>query len=532
MSTPSAQRLSPDPVPFPLPHVHDAGMPWKTIAAGAGARRLSVAHEASNASSGYVFFAVADARADQAGLGRFWSTSTAMHRDLLAAALKSVGGVDVAQVKKHLLMLCAANQACCNEKAPAALHLYMGLGSVNAQDSRRAAKLLRELCQVAFAIRGALNDRACEQMLEWIGAAWAAHAKVLEDGARSATPAFFLLSPVEPEVPASDTSSALCASAEPRGLQDSGIPWKTVGDGADPGEPPTSSGSILFFAVRDGAALEAGLGCISSAHVIAHRNRLARALKTGAGPEKIFEHLLALSAANKGSCRETDPKKLHLYMGLGSVKKRDLPSAARFLRDLCASAQTTRGQRHDRDGQQMLSWIVRAWKDHATLLENKAPQSAETTQDATEGYAFTRIVALNTMTTTTGHPVVICNTSTSAATSTAVAGATPRTATAPEKALALERATASEELRDLLLRKSIGKAQVKHLARLTHARMMTTGDGDKLYSQVSRDELKTMHKHLGKVIAHLSARASADSIDLHALRYVHGKLQHMLDDLR
>ncbi|MDO9434049.1 hypothetical protein [Hydrogenophaga sp.] len=517
MSLPTAHRSSSEPVPLqPKP---DPGMPWKTLAKGKGTKRLSASDNSSSFSSGYVFFTVGDSRADKAGLGQFWSSSVASHRNLLAEALKRVGGVDVEEVKKHLLMLCAANQCCTDARAPDALHLYMGLGHVPESDARSAAKLLRELCQVAFAIRGALNDRAAERMLEWVREAWSAHASMLEAEASTRTRSMSLLSHTQPRAQAPDASITWHTSARPKTPLDSGMPWQTMGVGAPLEGLPMSDGDKHFFSVHDGAALEAGLGVISSATVVLHRNLVAQALKTGAQLDKLVPNLLALSAINKASCGQMDPGKLHLYMGLGRVKKRDLVNAAAYLRDLIVAAKLTKGRLSDGEGKQVLDWMARAWDGYAGLLEERARRSAETAQDATGGYSFARIVALHTMAPTARQPVATSATSTNATVTLVAAGMSPRMPS-----------TASDELRDLLLKKSIGKADVKRLAQRVHAAALTTNSSSEcISSQASRAELKTMHKHLTKVIVHLSNASSTTALEMDALNFVNGRLKQALN---
>lgn len=594
----NARRTPVKPAPTaPL----DSGMPWQTLIASAGGGVPSRSSGAQASRNGIAFFAVLDAQAGKEGLGRILSASTAMNRDLLAAALKKDGGPQLAEIRKHLLALSDENKAGCGEKSPRALHLYMGLDRVKKQDRESAATFLRDLSQVATSLKGALHDSECEQMLTWISDAWTVHARLLDKAPRSTTMG------AKSAENTWDVSSVIRTTVKPGAPMDSGIPWKSATAGAGAGGLGSAGGAltsrtgIRFFAVLDEGADEKRLGQTSSAQAVAHRNLLVAELKKSGGPDldQVTTFLQALIAENKASCREKAPNRLHLYMGLGPVKKRDLEDAARYLRGVSTAAGAITGLLDDPECEQMLKWITNAWKDHAKIHESGAQARADAAfSDPMEDGKMSRAVvaAAPTLAGTKSlaaalqrsketlekfldmnevvHPRVreICTAlaaTPEADLKTDVKEFERQMAALPGDTLAQELATqalastammqrkctllarhmnsegfkafraaldeahrmqttANDDLRDLLLKRRIGKTQVKHLGKLVYARAMTSHAADGTSSYATLDEVRTMHRHLQKVIGHLTADSHTASSELQPLLYVNARLQKAL----
>lgn len=166
--------------PQPLAPTKDTGIPWKIIAAGSGRKGLSHVHEALVSDDKAAFYAVNDAKAAAAGLGRATNMDIAKSRNRLAAELKKGERADLDLIQKYLKTLCAQNKTRCGNTTPTALHLYMGFGEVDAADRGRAANTLREWSTAARHFDGSVGDNGCDEMLQWIRDAWTHHASLLD----------------------------------------------------------------------------------------------------------------------------------------------------------------------------------------------------------------------------------------------------------------------------------------------------------------------------------------------------------------
>ncbi|QHE85869.1 hypothetical protein [Hydrogenophaga sp. BPS33] len=175
VTRPTHKPVSPD-------SVKDIGIPWKTIAAGSGRKGLSRVHGALKAGGSTLFYAVDDAEAGRAGMGRATSTPVAMARNKLAAELHKGAKANLDLVEKFLKQLCKENKRTCDGNEPHALHLYMGFDEVDVTDRAQAAGLLRQLKDAAGRLQEFSRSADCNQMLHWVAEAWEAHAKLLEAG--------------------------------------------------------------------------------------------------------------------------------------------------------------------------------------------------------------------------------------------------------------------------------------------------------------------------------------------------------------
>ncbi|MDO9435013.1 hypothetical protein [Hydrogenophaga sp.] len=114
----------------------------------------------------------------EARLGTTDNPRITIQRKSLFHVLQRPKGIDATRVEDILHRLALANNSCCApDTPPTRSNLYMGFGDVDPEDHHQAARLAKQLREIAYALWPHLHNPACQQMLDWIARDWALYEK-------------------------------------------------------------------------------------------------------------------------------------------------------------------------------------------------------------------------------------------------------------------------------------------------------------------------------------------------------------------